>query len=89
RLLQAAIAELAPRDAARLPDYLADNRRKLELFQPILERPFDRLRHLASGEMVRALRLMRPFSSVDKDLKRWFADPRIRLAFSFQTKYLG
>lgn len=89
RRLQAALAELTPQDAVRLPDYLADNRKKLELFRPILERPFDRLRHLVSGEMVRALRLMRPFHSVDKDLKRWFSDPRIRLAFSFQTKYLG
>lgn len=87
--LQAALATLAPADAARLPGYLADNRDKLELFRPVLERPFDRLRHLLSGEMLRALKRMRPFSSVDRDLSRWFADPRIRLAFSFQTKYLG
>ncbi len=27
--------------------------------------------------------------SVDDELKRYFRDPRVRLAFSFQTKYLG
>src|SRR4029453_4227762 len=32
---------------------------------------------------------LRPFSTVDRDLRRYFADPRVRLAFSFQTKYLG
>ena len=32
---------------------------------------------------------MRPHQSVDEDLARYFADPRVRLAFSFQTKYLG
>jgi phytoene desaturase len=32
---------------------------------------------------------MRPFRSVDSDLKRYFSDQRTRLAFSFQSKYLG
>ena len=32
---------------------------------------------------------MRPWASVDGDLKRYFKDPRTRLAFSFQSKYLG
>jgi phytoene desaturase len=32
---------------------------------------------------------MRPHASVDGDLRRYFSDPRVRLAFSFQTKYLG
>ena len=36
-----------------------------------------------------ALPYLHPGRSVDRDLKRHFADPRVRLAFSFQTKYLG
>jgi phytoene desaturase len=39
--------------------------------------------------MLSALRHLRPHVSVDGDLRRYFADPRVRLAFSFQTKYLG
>src|SRR5690242_11480173 len=39
--------------------------------------------------MLAALAKLRPFWSVDRDLRRYFADPRVRLAFSFQTKYLG
>ena len=30
-----------------------------------------------------------PHRSVDSDLAQYFADPRVRLAFSFQSKYLG
>ncbi len=32
---------------------------------------------------------LRPHRQVDQDLRRYFADPRVRLAFGFQTKYLG
>jgi len=39
--------------------------------------------------MLKALPLMKPWSTVDRDLARHFRDPRVRLAFSFQTKYLG
>lgn len=87
--LKAAIAGLCPRDAEWLDGYLADNRAKLELFRPILERDFGSLRALADTGLLRALKLMRPLTSVDRDLQRWFSDPRVRLAFSFQTKYLG
>jgi phytoene desaturase len=87
--LEAAIARLAPQDAGKLRAYLADNRAKLELFKPVFERPFDSLRAFLDPKLLRALPRLRPFTSVDRDLRRWFADPRIRLAFSFQTKYLG
>ncbi|HEV3440362.1 MAG TPA: phytoene desaturase family protein, partial [Gemmata sp.] len=30
-----------------------------------------------------------PWQSLDRELSRYFTDPRIRLAFSFQSKYLG
>lgn len=87
--LQAEIARLAPADAANVPAYLADNRAKLQAFRPVLEQAFDTLRSLASPAMLRALPLLRPHATVDRDLQRTFADPRVRLAFSFQTKYLG
>jgi phytoene desaturase len=32
---------------------------------------------------------VRPWSTVDGDLRRFFEDPRVRLAFTFQRKYLG
>jgi phytoene desaturase len=68
---------------------MEENRRKLAAFRPVLERAFTKAADVMAGDMLRALPLMRPGRSVDGDLKRHFRDPRTRLAFSFQTKYLG
>ncbi|MFA9477277.1 phytoene desaturase family protein [Phycisphaerales bacterium AB-hyl4] len=86
--MKQAIAALSPNDAGRLDHYLADNRRKFAAFKPILQRAFNGWTDLLKLDP-RAIGLVRPWSSVDHDLKRYFEDPRIRLAFSFQSKYLG
>jgi phytoene desaturase len=39
--------------------------------------------------MLKSLRLMRPHRTMDQDLASYFSDERVRLAFSFQAKYLG
>ena len=36
-----------------------------------------------------ALPKLQPMTTVDGELRQFFKDPRVRLAFSFQTKYLG
>ncbi len=87
--LAAAIGRLAPGDAAAVPRYMAENRAKLDAFRPVLESPFSSLRDYMRPELRRALPLMRPGRSVERDLARHFQDPRVRLAFSFQSKYLG
>lgn len=85
----AEIARLSPADAARLPDYLADNRGKLEAFRPVLETDFSSPRTLLRPPILKALRHLRPHLSLNDDLGRYFRDERVRLAFSFQSKYLG
>src|SRR3954454_1955566 len=87
--LAAGIARFAPEDARNIGAFLADNRVKLKAFQPVLERPFGRLADYLAPEVLKALRLLRPHRTVDHDLRRYFSDPRVRLAFSFQTKSLG
>jgi phytoene desaturase len=87
--LEQEIGRLAPADARNVRRFLDDNRDKLEAFRPVLEQAFSSPADLFSPAMLAALPKLRPFSSVDSDLKRYFADPRVRLAFSFQTKYLG
>ena len=83
------IARFSSADAANLRAFIHDNRRKFQAFKPILQSPFSSWRDLLSTDMIRRLPLVRPWSSVDGDLRRYFSDPRIRLAFSFQSKYLG
>jgi len=87
--LAAEVGRLSPGDAAGVHGFMADNRRKLDAFRPVLERPFGSLLDYADPKVLGALRHMRPHLSVDADLKRHFRDPRVRLAFSFQSKYLG
>lgn len=87
--LEREIAALCPSDARGVRPWLQDNRRKLEAFRPILESPFLSVTDLLSLPLRDVLPLVRPFSSVDDDLRRHFSDPRVRLAFSFQSKYLG
>ncbi len=83
------VARLSPADAAALPRFMADNRAKLAAFRPVLESAMHGLRSLATGPMIKSLPLLRPHRTVDSDLATYFKDPRVRLAFSFQSKYLG
>ena len=87
--MRAEIARLAPADAPNLDRFLAENRAKMAGFRPILERPFLGWRDLLSWDLLKLAPLLRPWNSVERELGRYFADPRVRLAFTFQSKYLG
>jgi len=87
--MQQEIAKIAPADALNLGRFITENREKLRLFRPALESAFQSWSDLMSWELMKLLPILRPWASVDDDLSRYFADPRVRLAFSFQSKYLG
>jgi phytoene desaturase len=87
--MERAIAELSPEDARGFHRFFYDNRNKLNKFLPFLESPFESWRDLAKLEMLKMLPLLRPWRSLDSDLRNYFKDERIRLGFSFQSKYLG
>ncbi len=88
-LLKERVAALAPSDAQNLDKFMSDNRQKLAAFKPILESPMESLKDLLGLSLFEMLPLLRPWKSVDQDLSTYFQDPRVRLAFSFQSKYLG
>ena len=83
------IAELCPADAAGFDTFLAENRTKFEKFKPCLQMPYLGLSDVTSTRMLKLLPILRPWNSVDDELARHFSDPRVRLAFAFQSKYLG
>ena len=87
--LQEAVAMFCPADAEAVPRFMAENRRKLELFKPCLESPFLGLIDVLSPRLLKLLPMLRPWNSLDRELQRHFSDPRVRLAFSFHAKYLG
>ncbi len=87
--LEAEIAKIDPADAKNIRAFIARGRSKLEAFRPVLQKPFLSPFDLLTPDVLKSLRWLGPLSSVDDDLGRLFKDERIRLAFSFQTKYLG
>ena len=84
-----AIATISPEDAAQFQHFIVRNRTKLKKFLPFLQSPFESWRDLAKPEMMKLLPLLAPWRSLDGDLQMHFKDERIRLGFSFQSKYLG
>lgn len=87
--LASAVREFSPHDAGELPRFMRDSRKKLAAFVPVLARPFGSLASFLDIEVLSALRHLRPWLTIDAELARYFDDPRMRLAFSFQSKYLG
>jgi phytoene desaturase len=83
------IAALAPADAPGFRRFLNENRAKLAAMEPCLETPFLGWQDLVQMRLLKMLPLLRPHQSVDTYLKRFFSDDRVRLAFCFQSKYLG
>ena len=84
-----AIAAISPDDALMFRHFITRNRTKLAKFLPFLQSPFESWRDLAKPEMMKLLPLLAPWRSLDDDLRVHFKDERIRLGFSFQSKYLG
>lgn len=83
------IARVNPADAPGFSRFIADNRRKFSLFRPCIEHAFLSFRDVINTRMLKLLPEIKPHLSVEKYLRRYFQDPRVRLAFSFQSKYLG
>jgi phytoene desaturase len=87
--MEKAIAAISPEDAKRFHEFITHNRGKLAKFLPFLQSPFESWRDLAKIDMLKLLPLLAPWKSLDSDLQTHFKDERIRLGFSFQSKYLG
>lgn len=83
------IASLCPSDAPGFRRFLNENRTKLAAMEPCLETPFLGWQDLVNTRLLKMLPMLRPHQSVDTYLKRFFKDERVRLAFCFQSKYLG
>src|SRR4051812_29411151 len=83
------IAKLSPEDAQRFPRFLDDNRIKLDKFTPCLQSPFLGWTSLVQARLLSVLPYLKPWRSLHTELSRYFKDPRLQMAFTFQAKYLG
>jgi phytoene desaturase len=85
----AEIAKLAPADAPQFRRFIAYNRVKLEKFAPCLQTPFSGWTSLLQMRLLAVLPYLKPWKSLHAELAGYFRDPRLQLAFTFQSKYLG
>lgn len=83
------VAALSPQDRGSVTRYLNDNREKLKKFRPILESPFNGVKDLFRLSLLSAASSVKPWKSLHQELTSYFKDPRLAIAFSFQSKYLG
>jgi len=77
------------KDAEGFKRYITENRMKLDRSRGCLQSPWKGASDLLSRRAMSAATVLRPWASVASDLERLFDDERVRLAMSFQTKYLG
>lgn len=85
----AEIAKIAPADAPQFRRFMAENRLKLEKFAPCLQAPFLGWTSLLQTRLLAVLPYLKPWKSLHAELAGYFSDPRLQLAFTFQSKYLG
>jgi phytoene desaturase len=84
-----AIARLAPADGPQFRRFMIDSRIKLEKFAPCLQSPFPGWTSLLQARLLAVLPYLKPWKSLHAELAGYFRDPRLQLAFTFQSKYLG
>ncbi len=89
-LMTERIRELSgDKNAEGFKKYIKDNRKKLDRARDSLQSPWNSITNLFSRRAMSVATVLKPWRSVATDLQKSFPDPRVRLAMSFQTKYLG
>ena len=87
--MEAQVARLSEADRGSFSRFMRANREKFSRFAPFLEQPFESWVDLATPDLLKLMPLLKPWRSLDAELGSFFSDERIRLAFTFQSKYLG
>ena len=87
--MAATLDAIEPGDGAAFRRFMRDNRRKLELMTPILRKPIRSLLDLANWDAMKVAPSLKPWQSVHGNLSTYFKNEHVRLALSFQSKYLG
>ncbi|CAM4081574.1 NAD(P)/FAD-dependent oxidoreductase [Listeria booriae] len=83
------IARLFPGEEANYDRFMHDNAKKMVYLLPIWQEPFTSLWSLFSMRTLRALPSLTLGNHLIDELSKYFEDRRLRLAFSFETKFLG
>ncbi|MRX73507.1 phytoene desaturase [Bacillus lacus] len=83
------IENFSPEDGEGYERFMKETRRKMDKLTPILQSRMDRFHHYLSPKVLRALPDLTLNKSLYQVLTSYFKDERLKLAFTFQSKYLG
>ncbi|SER45367.1 phytoene desaturase [Salisediminibacterium halotolerans] len=87
--MKAEIARLFPGDEHNYDRFMSDTRRKMGALTPILQTPFPSLLDYMRPRTLRALPELELGKTLYDVLSNYFDDDRLKLSFTFQSKYLG
>jgi len=83
------IARLFPGNTAGFDRFMKYEKTKLAHLAPCLQVPYDKPTHLLRPTLIKALPYLDAHKSLYSHLSSYFSDPDLRIAFTFQAKYLG
>ena len=83
------IREAFPGNEEGYVRFMEDHNDKLTKAYPVLQKPYDSLSDYLRPEIIRAVPYVATAKSVVDVLDNYFEDDRLKLAFTFQAKYLG
>jgi len=83
------IEKAFPGESANYERFMADHAKKLQSIFPCLQTPYHKLSKYLNTNLIKALPYVATSKSVMDVLSEYFDDERLKLAFTFQAKYLG
>ncbi len=83
------IEKAFPGESANYKRFMSDHAEKLKTIFPCLLNPYHKLGSYFKSHMIKALPYVATKKSVMDVLSEYFDDERLKLAFTFQAKYLG
>lgn len=69
--------------------FMKETGKKLEVLSPILQSRMDKFIHMMQPKVIKALPELEVNKTLYQVLSRYFKDERLKMAFAFQSKYLG
>ncbi|APH07135.1 phytoene desaturase [Bacillus weihaiensis] len=81
--------ELSPGEGEGYKRFMDETRKKMNALTPILQSKMDRFHHYLRWRVLKAIPQLTVSKSLYEVLSSYFSDERIKLSFTFQSKYLG
>jgi phytoene desaturase len=89
KFMREQIQKLFPGDEENYENYLKVEKKKFDSLINCLKIPYDKVHHMIRPQLIRALPNLSITKSLYKRLSEYFKHEELRIAMTFQSKYLG